>query len=189
MTSPDSVTSADNPDELFDLIDGNDQVIGTVRRGDAHRDPTKLHRSVQVLIFNTDGQLLLQRRSQRKDLFPGFYCASASGHVASGDNYATTAAREVTEELGANLSLTYLGKTLVASEYETEMTALFLAHGDGPFHFHPVETDGGVFLPLADVYVARQSGTLPMTPALLAALDALRDATRTHPLEMLLATL
>lgn len=179
----------DNPDELFDLIDSADRVIGRVRRGDAHRDSRLLHRSVQVLVFNAEGLLLLQRRSLSKDLFPGYYCASASGHVASGDDYATTAAREVLEELGARLPLTYLGKTLVASSYETEMTALFLARGDGPFRFHPVETDGGIFLPLASVYAVRDNGTMPMTPALLAALDTLRDATCTQPLETLLATL
>ncbi len=184
-----NTTQADNPDEIFDLIDAEDRVIGRVRRGDAHRDTRLLHRSVQVLVFDTSGRLLLQRRSQAKDLFPGYYCASASGHVASGDDYAATAVREVKEELGVQLRLSYLGKTLVASDCETEMTALFLGRSDGPFHFHPVETEGGVFLPLARVYAAREDGSLPMTPALIAALDALSDAMRTQPLTSLLAAL
>lgn len=189
MTASSNQTHADDPDEIFDLIDTGDRVIGRVRRGDAHRDPRLLHRSVQVLIFDAQGRLLLQRRSQTKDLFPGYYCASASGHVASGDDYEATAVREVEEELGVRLRLTYLGKAVVASSCETEMTALFLARGDGPFHFHPVETDGGDFLPLAQVYAARADGSLPFTPALVAALDALRDATRTQGFDSLLATL
>lgn len=189
MTAGSNPASADNPDEIFDLIDADDQVIGRVRRGDAHRNPRLLHRSVQVLVFDTRGRLLLQRRSRTKDLFPGYYCASASGHVASGDDYEATAVREVEEELGVRLRLTYVGKTLVASSRETEMTALFLARGDGPFRFHPVETDGGDFVPLARAYAARGDGSLLMTPALIAALDALRDATRTQPLDSLLATL
>ena len=189
MTVSSNQVSADNPDELFDLIDAGDRVIGRVRRGDAHRDPRLLHRSVQVLVFDARGRLLLQRRSRTKDLFPGYYCASASGHVASGDDYEATAVREVEEELGVRLRLTYLGKTVVASSYETEMTALFLARGDGPFHFHPIETDGGDFVPLAAAYAARADGSLPMTPALIAALDALHDATRTQSFDLLLATL
>lgn len=189
MAATGSGAGLDDPDELFDLIDRDDHVIGTVRRGDAHRDRALVHRSVQVLVFNSAGQLLLQRRSRTKDLFPGYYCASASGHVARGDAYAATAEREVAEELGADLRLTYFGKTLVASAYETEMTALFLARGDGPFRFHPIETDGGEFLRLEEVDRARASGALPMTPALLAALDALHDATRTQTLDSLLATL
>lgn len=189
MASGSSIQPADNPDELFDLINSEDHVIGRVRRGDAHCNPRLLHRSVQVLVFDSRGRLLLQRRSQAKDLFPGYYCASASGHVASGDDYEPTAVREVAEELGASLRLTYLGKTLVSSDYETEMTALFLARGDGPFRFHPVETNGGILLALSAVRQARADGSLPMTPALLVALDALGEATRAQSLDTLLAAL
>lgn len=189
MISDSSMQLVDNPDEAFDLIDSEDRVIGVVRRGDAHRDPRLLHRSVQVLVFDSGGRLLLQHRSLAKDLFPGYYCASASGHVASGEGYESTAVREVAEELGASLRLTYVGKTLVRSDYETEMTALFVARDDGPFRFHPTETDGGVFMALADVRGARADGMLPMTPALLAALDTLDDAMRAQPLDSLLAAL
>src|SRR6185312_17340618 len=88
----------DDPDELFDLVDEGDRVVGQVRRGEAHRNPAFIHRSVQILVLASDGRLLLQRRSAKKDLFPGYYCASASGHVASGDDYLTTAERELAEE-------------------------------------------------------------------------------------------
>ncbi len=163
--------TTDNPDELFDLVDAQDNVIGQVRRGDAHRNPALLHRSVQIMVFDSAGRLLLQRRSSRKDLFPGYYCASASGHVISGDDYLATAQRELTEELGIAAPLKPLGKALVHSEVETEITALFLAQNDGPFHFDPVETAGGELLSWPEALAAR--ATLPMTPALLVALDAL----------------
>lgn len=176
--------TTDNPDERFDLVDAQDNVIGQTRRGDAHRNPALLHRSVQILVFDSAGRLLLQRRSQRKDLFPGYFCASASGHVIAGDNYLTTAQRELAEELGITAALTPLGKALVRSDVETEMTALFLAHSDGPFHFDPVETAGGELLPWDEALAAR--ATLPMTPALLVALDAmerlLASGALTHPL-------
>lgn len=177
----------DDPDETFDLINDDDEVIGRVRRGAAHADPSLLHRSVQVLIFDTDGRVLLQRRSQRKDLFPGFFCASASGHVASGEGYAMTAEREVREELGVSLPLTYAGKRLVRSPRETEMTALFLARSDGPFHFHPTETDGGVFVSLAELGGAHTSGSLPLTPALMAALEMLGEPPAADALRRVLA--
>lgn len=163
--------TTDNPDEMFDLVDADDRVIGRVRRGDAHQNPALLHRSVQVLVFDSAERVLLQRRSTRKDLFPGYYCASASGHVISGDDYLTTAHRELAEELGVRAPLTSLGKALVRSEMETELTALFLARSDGPFTFDPVETAGGEFLPLTEALAARS--TLPMTPALLVALETL----------------
>ncbi|HLY31956.1 MAG TPA: NUDIX domain-containing protein, partial [Ktedonobacterales bacterium] len=106
-----------------------------------------------------------------KDLFPGYYCASASGHVSSGDDYATTATREIVEELGVAPVLRCIGKTPVRSPLETEMTAVFVAQSDGPFQFNPVETQGGIFLSLLDLLAKRADGTLPMTPAFLAALD------------------
>lgn len=162
--------STDNPNELFDRVDERDQVIGTVRRGDAHRDPALIHRSIQVLVLDRAGRILLQLRSARKDLFPGYYCASASGHVISGERYDETAAREIVEELGVSPPLRQVGVELVRSEYETEMTALYLARHDGPFQFHPTETDGGRWLTLDELRAARCA--LPMTPALEVALDA-----------------
>jgi 16S rRNA (adenine1518-N6/adenine1519-N6)-dimethyltransferase len=176
----------DDPTEVFDLINERDEVIGTVLRGQAHANPALLHRSVQVLIFGAGGRLLLQRRSARKDLFPGYYCASASGHVAEGDDYAETAEREVREELGIALPLAYAGKRLVYSPTETEMTALFLARSDGPFSFHPGETDGGAFFTLAELHAGRED-TVPMTPALHAALAMLDTPEGAAALRRLLA--
>lgn len=167
--------SSDNANELFDVVDEHDQVIGQAPRGVVHQDPAFIHRSVQVLVFDRQGRLLLQRRSQSKDLFPGYYCASASGHVLAGDNYIATAEREVREELGVDLPLTYFGRVLVRSEVETEITALFAARGDGPFAFHPTETDGGTFFSRGEVRRSLAKGTLPLTPALRAALKWLES--------------
>ncbi len=178
---PDGGATGDNPDELFDLVDERDQIIGTVRRGDAHRDPSLIHRSVQILVQDGDGRILLQLRSARKDLFPGYYCASASGHVMSGETYDATASREIVEELGVAPPLRGLGVTLVRSVYETEMTALYLACHDGPFQFHPTETDGGRFFTLGELRATRE--WLPMTPALITALDELERLLEAGELE------
>lgn len=171
--APASSRSTDDPDELFDLVDLQDRVIGQVRRGDAHRNSALLHRSVQILVFDGYGRLLLQRRSQSKDLYPGYYCASASGHVARGEDYAITARREIVEELGVAPDLRYVGKALVRSEPETELTALFLARCDGPFQFSPTETQGGEFFTLEELRAHREHGSLPLTPAAEVALDEL----------------
>lgn len=170
--------AADDPDELFDLVDLDDCVIGTVRRGEAHRNPALVHRSVQILLLDADGRVLLQRRSATKDLFPDYWCASASGHVACGEDYATTAAREVAEELGVSPPLRYAGKALVRCDVETEITALFLGRSDGPFTFSPVETAGGRFYTRAELRVSRRDGSLPLTPAAQVALDELERLTR-----------
>jgi isopentenyldiphosphate isomerase len=161
----------DDPYEVFDRVDLHDRVIGRVRRGDAHRDPRLVHRSVQVVVFTADRRVLLQRRAQSKDLFPGYLCASASGHVMAGDNYEQTARRELIEELGVDPAVVYVEKALVRSEMETEITALFLAHCDGPFTFSPVETDGGVFVSLNEALALRGDPVPRITPALRVALN------------------
>jgi isopentenyldiphosphate isomerase len=163
----------DDPTEIFDLVDAHDRVIGTVLRGEAHHNPALVHRSVQILVFASDDRILLQRRSATKDMFPGFLCASASGHVGSGEDYDSTAARELAEELGIAAPLTYLGKALVQAEQETEFTALYVAKSDGPFTFHPTETTGGVLLTFGEVRRGIESGDLAVTPALRVAVAEL----------------
>lgn len=180
-------STTDDPDELFDLIDREDRVIGQVRRGDAHRNPALLHRSVQVLVFDDAGRVLLQRRSATKDLFPGYYCASASGHVMSGDDYADTARREIEEELGVSLTARFIEKVLVASAFETELTALFVARSNGPFDFNTRETAGGTFFALEDLCAGEQRPAL--TPAAEAALAAVNRLARTGELAEYLAGL
>ncbi|HEY7094265.1 MAG TPA: NUDIX domain-containing protein [Ktedonobacterales bacterium] len=163
--------SGDDPDEIFDLVDMDDRVIGRARRGDAHHNPSLIHRSVQVVVFTSNGRVLLQKRAATKDLFPGYLCASASGHVMTGDGYVETARRELAEELGVNPAILYLDKAVVRSEMETEITALFLARCDGPFTFSPTETDGGIFLALDDALALRSDPEAQTTPALRVALD------------------
>ena len=167
--------SSDDARELFDVVDEHDHVIGQAPRGVVHKDPAFIHRSVQVLVFDHQGRLLLQRRSQGKDLFPGYYCASASGHVLAGDHYSSTAERELREELSVDLPLTYFGRVLARSEVETEITALFAARSDGPFAFHPTETEGGAFFSRAEVKHGLATESLPLTPALRAALKWLES--------------
>ena len=181
--------AGDDPNELFDLVDLDDRVIGQVRRGEAHGNPALIHRSVQVLILDGDGRVLLQRRSPAKDLFPGYYCASASGHVMSGDDYAATAVREVAEELGIMARPRYVSKAVVRSTPETEITALFVVRHDGPFRFSPSETAGGAFFALAEVRAGQADGSLPLTPAAVAALDELERLRREGHLASYLAEL
>jgi isopentenyldiphosphate isomerase len=189
MNAMHSVRDTDNPDELFDLVDSNDKVIGQVRRGDAHGNPSLIHRSVQILIFDDTGRVLLQLRSRGKDLYPGVYCASASGHVACGDDYTTTAERELREELGISAPLHFIERQIITSPYETEMTALYAAHGNGPFDFHPHEVAGGRFFTLAEIAGLRARGGLVLTPSLEAALATVDRLAQNGELAVLLATL
>jgi isopentenyldiphosphate isomerase len=53
-----------------------------------------------VLVFNSQGEVYLQRRSATKDTYPNRWTTSCSGHVDAGEDYDTAVLREMAEELG-----------------------------------------------------------------------------------------
>jgi len=88
---------------MLDVVDLNDVVVGSKTRGEVHRLQLP-HRSVHVLVFNPDKDLLLQKRSMLKDECAGMWDSSCAGHVEAGQSYAETVAREFEEELGVALT-------------------------------------------------------------------------------------
>jgi len=86
-------------DELFEVVDDADQVIGCRRRAEVHAHGLK-HRAVHVFAFAPQGELFLQKRSHLKDSCPGLWDSSSAGHLDVGESYVACAIREVGEELG-----------------------------------------------------------------------------------------
>ena len=89
-------------EEIFDVVNERDEVIGRQTRGEVHRLGL-IHRAVHVLVFNAAGQVFLQKRSMKKDRQPGLWDSSASGHVDADEDYDACAARELREEIGLQL--------------------------------------------------------------------------------------
>ena len=89
--------------EYFDIVDDNGLPTGeTVSRDIAHRDGIQ-HRTAHVWIVRRKASgydILLQKRSQNKDSFPGLYDTSSAGHIPAGDEPLESAIRELHEELG-----------------------------------------------------------------------------------------
>lgn len=128
--------------ELFDIVDDNDQVIGTAPRRECHGNPALVHRAAHVLVFNNDGQLLLQKRSAGKDIQPGKWDTSVGGHLDPGEDYLEAAVREMHEELGlSGLPLTFLYHSKIRNDIESENIATYLTCADGPFTFSRREID------------------------------------------------
>src|SRR5436189_1813515 len=90
-------------EEIFDVVNERDEVIGQECRSEVHRLGLR-HRAVHVLIFNQRGEVFLQKRSMQKDTFPGAWDSSASGHLDRGEGYDDCALRELQEELGVVLA-------------------------------------------------------------------------------------
>lgn len=127
-------SSADPPlaqsdDELFDVVDDNDNVTGQQTRRVVH-DRNLLHRAVHIWVFNSAGNLLLQMRSPHKDQYPSTWTSSASGHVDAGESYSTAAHRELEEELGLQESLQEVAKLPASPQTAYEFTSLWAVTTD-----------------------------------------------------------
>jgi isopentenyl-diphosphate delta-isomerase len=157
------------PDELFDVVDLDDRVVGQAARREVHARHL-LHRAIHVLIHDSNGHLFLQRRSMSKDTFPGCWDSSCSGHVDAGEDYPAAAWRELGEELGrhdACLPLRPLLKLQASPETGHEFIRIFLLGPlSGPFDLDPEEiTEGRWIVPaeldiLIDEHPDRVAGAL-----------------------------
>ncbi len=85
--------------EWFDVVDGDDRVVGRATREEVHRRKL-FHRAVHIFVFRAEGRMFLQRRSMSKDTAPGRWVSSCSGHVDAGEDYLEAARREMAEEIG-----------------------------------------------------------------------------------------
>jgi isopentenyldiphosphate isomerase len=96
-------------------------------------------------VFNSRGEVFLQKRSMKKDRQPGVWDSSASGHVDSGEDYDTCAVRELCEEIGLSLAqpLERLFKINACEETDGEFVWVYRCQHDGPFELNPDEIDGG----------------------------------------------
>jgi len=148
---------AQRPEEIFNVVDENDDIIGSQPRGTVHVNNLR-HRAVHMLIFNQSGELFLQKRSIWKDRNPAKWDSSAAGHVDAGETYEIAAERELREEIGVTLRLQSLGRLPCTEKTGWEFIEVFRGVHEGPFTLAPMEIETGAFFPLAQVrdWAARQ---------------------------------
>jgi 16S rRNA (adenine1518-N6/adenine1519-N6)-dimethyltransferase len=138
--------------EIFDVVDINDQVTHTATRSEVHAQKL-LHRAVHVFVFNKRGDLLLQKRSRLKDMCPGLWDSSVSGHLDSGESYATAAVRELHEEMGITTETPpeEIASLHPTSETGWEHVRLYRLRHDGAVRFPSAEVDAVMWFPLGEI--------------------------------------
>ena len=137
------------PEEIFDVVNERDEVVGQNTRREVHRLGLK-HRAVPVLVFNGRGETFLQKRSMTKDREPGKWDSSSSGHVDSGEDYDACAVRELREEIGLTVAKApeRLFKIVACPETDAEFVCVYRCQAEGPFQLHPDEIErSGWFAP------------------------------------------
>lgn len=126
--------------ELLAVVDETDCVIEHRPRREIHALGLR-HRAVHILVFNDIGQLLMQKRSMKKDLNQGLWDTSAAGHVDAGEDYDDCAPRELTEELGIEAELLKLFKLEASPDLGMEFIQVYRCRHNGPFSIAVDEID------------------------------------------------
>jgi len=112
-----------------------------------------MHRATHVLVFNSAGNVFLQKRSLKKDRQPGLWDSSASGHLDSGEEYDACAVREVGEELGLRLKdpPQRLFKLAASPETDQEHVWVYRCQAEGPFDLNAEEIETGEWFGFEEV--------------------------------------
>ncbi len=131
-------------EEIIDIVNENDEVIGTASRREAH-EKGLLHRVVHVVIENSKGEVLCLRRELNVEVRPGFI-SNCAEHVAAGETYEKAASRATKEELGISAKAIFSGKIILYDEKNhNTITGCFNAKSDGPFEIDRAEFQGAYF--------------------------------------------
>lgn len=88
-------------DEILDLVNHNDRIIGQVRRSET--DDICNVRVINVFLRDSQGRLWIPRRTAQKRAFPQCLDMSVGGYVSSGESYDEAFRREVQEEINLDV--------------------------------------------------------------------------------------
>ena len=154
-------------EELLEIVDNDNRVIGTAGRSKIHKQHF-MHRSVHVFLFNSAGELFLQKRAQTKDEFPGFYDSSAAGHVNPDESYHAAAERELKEELGIEAPLEKAAELPASQETGWEFVSFYTAVTDDTVKLNYEEIQEGKFYSLDEIRTLLLSNEDKFTPSVKA---------------------
>ncbi|MCQ2245698.1 MAG: NUDIX domain-containing protein [Bacteroidaceae bacterium] len=153
-------TQKDNAEEMFPVVDENGTIISAATRGECHNGSKLLHPVVHLHVFNSKGEIYLQKRPAWKDIQPGKWDTAVGGHVDLGESVEMALKREVEEELGiTNYIPERLMHYVFESAREKELVFVHRTTYDGPIT-PSAETDGGRFWTMEEINESIGKGIL-----------------------------
>ena len=153
--------SMDNQQEIFPIVDENGEVVGSATRGECHCGSRLLHPVVHLHVFNSKGDLYLQRRPEWKDIQPGKWDTAVGGHVDYGETPEEALRREVREELGlTDFTPETVDKYVFDSQRERELVYVNRTTYDGEIRPSAEELDGGRFWSMEEIREAMGKNVL-----------------------------
>ena len=151
----------DNQQEIFPVVDESGQVIGSATRGECHSGSKLLHPVVHLHVFNSKGDIYLQKRPEWKDIQPGKWDTAVGGHIDYGETPEEALHREVREELGiTKFCPEQLDMYVFESQRERELVYVNRTTYDGEICPSAAELDGGRFWTMQEIQEAMGKGIL-----------------------------
>lgn len=141
--------------EYLILVDDDDRQTGIAEKLDAHRSGA-LHRAFSIVIWNSEGRMLLQQRALDKYHSAGLWTNTCCGHPRPDEDVSTAAARRLSEEMGLNCALTPLGTIRYRAEFsngliEHEIVHVYRGRHDGAVSPNPEEANAYAWRTLEEV--------------------------------------
>lgn len=127
-------------EEILDLVNDNDEVIGAMERNEVYAKDLHNFRVVNAFVINEEGKLWIPRRGMHKRIAPGALDMSMGGHVESGETYDQSAAREIQEELNINIAHVPFECVAKLTPHEHGVNAfqqIYLIHSNETPHYNP----------------------------------------------------
>lgn len=136
------------------LVNELDQEIGAMEKMEAHRRGV-LHRAFSVLLFNSSGEILLQKRAQSKYHSGGLWTNTCCSHPRPGEKMADAIQRKLMQEMGIEASPSYshkfIYKTPLKDLVENEMDHVYVGQFDGEPVINQEEVEDWKFIRPADL--------------------------------------
>jgi isopentenyl-diphosphate delta-isomerase len=105
-------------DESLICVDEYDNIIDYKSKSEIHKTNAILHRAFSIFIYSDSGEVLLQKRSNKKLLWPNYWSNSCCSHPRKGEKYLVAAHRRMMDELGVDTELTYQYKFIYSADYK-----------------------------------------------------------------------
>ena len=143
-SSQSEIVSFDN--EALIIVDSADRIRGHGTKAELHQGTGTLHRAFSIFLFDSTGQVLLQKRSKQKPLWPGFWSNTCCSHPRRGESYGVATQRRLMEELSVKADLLFTHRFRYQAQYnekgaEHELCSVYVGRLESEPTPNPQEID------------------------------------------------
>jgi isopentenyl-diphosphate delta-isomerase len=138
-------------DDLLILVDGDDNILGYETKEKCHQGEGLLHRAFSIFIFNKNKELLIQKRSGLKLLWPLYWSNSVCSHPRKGESDLEAAHRRLKEEIDIDVPLRFLFKFQYQASFkdvgsENELCSVYIGITEVSIRANPEEIEEWKFI-------------------------------------------